>query len=164
MKDTKKPLRLLETGKCLRNRTWKLREPGDVDEAFGKVKRCLPARDRRSVAWIKGMAQSHIKRDYSESKLLSALGVFPVDRFVLLTVCNDLTLLIEYSVVGSDGNCYERNECRESTLISLPLPKDIRSRCLEIRGAREKSDYADIWLGFDGAKIREIGIKEIDWC
>ena len=164
MKDSKTPLRLRPGGICLQNQTFKLLDSGDVDEAFGKVKLFLSRRDRRSIAWIKGMAKSHLERDYSESRLLAALGVVPVNRYVLLTVCRDLTLLIEYSVIGSDGNAYERNECRESTLISLPLPSDIEQRCSEIRSRREKSDYADIWLGFDGAKIREIPIKEIDWC
>lgn len=164
MRNQKKALRLTARGRLLRNRTWKMETEGEVDMAFEKVRRCLPIRERRSIAWIKGMAKSHLNRDYSESKLLKAMGVTPVDKFVLLTVCRDLSLLIEYSVRGSDGLIYERNECRESTLISLPLPQDIRAGCRAIRKSREKSDYADIWLGFDGSKIREISLMEIDWC
>lgn len=148
----------------LRSRSFFIREEGEAAEVFGRIEKYLARKDRRSISWIKGMVKSHIQRDYSKSALLKSLKVTPVQQFVLLTICKDLTLLIEYSVVASDGNTYERNECREQSLVSFPLPHEIRAACRRIRAARPKSDYAEQWNGFSGSAIREISIWEINEC
>lgn len=145
----------------LRGKSFLMRSEFDVDAAFFKIRASTPKADRRGISWYIGKTKAHLRFDYTPSKFLARLGVSVVDQFALATICNDLVLLVELQVIGSDGNTYDRNECKTSSLRSLPLPEEIRDYCNQFRLNKPLTGYSDCWVGFDDCGIREVTPSEI---
>ena len=146
-------------------RTWVLKEPWKVAELFEELRgAAVRGRDRASISWYKGKALSHLRCDYSRSALLSRLGLHAVGQTVVITACTDLVLLVELCVQASDGSTFSKNECRALKLGSFPTPDQIAAQCAEIRKSKPRSEYMDVWTGFEGSTVREIPIRELFHC
>lgn len=140
----------------LRGKSFFMRSDYEVDSAFERIRDATRREDKKGISWYAGKAKAHLAYDYSGSEFLSRMGVSVRDQFAVATVCNDLILLVELPVVGSDRQVYDRNECKSSSLRSLPLPAEIREYCDLIRSTKPVTGYFDSWVGFDGSSIREI--------
>lgn len=82
------------------------------------------------------------------------MGIVPLCPSVVISLCSDGCVVIEYLVLCSDGSLYSRHEVLD-TLPYLPTPEQIRQTCDEIRKSNPITSYNDQWVGFDGAGIRE---------
>lgn len=102
-----------------------------------------------------GKAREHLSStDFSGSKFLSLLGVEPVGPLVVVSLCDDGVIMIEYLVRCSDGSNFSRHEALD-LIPELPLPDELARRCAELRRDKPVTSYNDIWVGFEGPSIRE---------
>ena len=139
----------------LRGKCFIMRDEAEVFEVFSLIRRYTVKEHRSSISWYRGKSVSHLRFDYSGSSFLSKMGVGVREQFATATVCNDLLLLVELCVSGTDGHIYESNECRSSSLRDIPLPAEISAKCKEIRANKPLNSFADSWVGFEGSSIRE---------
>ncbi len=155
----------------LRNRSWRLADPLSSSICFDHLSGvCYGVRGSRSVKWSATKSLKHLGTDYSRSTFLSRISVSPKYPFTLVTVCDDGELICEFMILGSDGNCYDRAELSANCNLSawnravdfVPTPHEIAIERKKIRASKPVSDYAEQWVGKDGANVREFSITEVN--
>jgi hypothetical protein len=150
-----------------RNAQWRLTKTGSVTDLFDLLRSdAVAEEDRHSIAWYRGKSIGHLESTdgLEGSRLLSSLGLSPVECFVHVTVCSDLVLMVDLNVQASDGSIFSRNECRAVSLKRFPTPDQIAEECRKIRKGKPRTDYMDAWVGSEGGGIREIAVKGLFGC
>lgn len=125
--------RSLRIPNCKRTGMWNVTEPEDLGSVIYPIHRMMKcARDRQSLIYLKSIGGSHLSYDYSNSELLRAIGVEPVQSFVSVILCDDGLVLVDFLLTATDGMNYSRGECLTECLRRFPPPERIEAMCLEL--------------------------------